>query len=79
MGYKLTIIKEDRTSYTLIFSNEEEFKTDVFKYLVAQKSFEFSKIGEMEKEVEALTFEPEKDYKVLWVKFTTKLRKDEIL
>ncbi|WP_277015932.1 hypothetical protein [Flavobacterium lindanitolerans] len=59
---------------TYIWSNEKEFKTDVFRAVVERSStFTFDDTSALQKEVDGLEFREDTDYVVLGLPFTIKI------
>lgn len=74
MGYSCKVISYDKDieNSILIYSNDADFQTDVFRFLVEQQDFfRFDKIAAIKETIENLKFEPNKIYNLYGFSFKT--------
>lgn len=73
MGFSMQIISPDKDrTKLLVFSNEKDFKTDVFKAVVERVStFTYDDISALQKTIDNLEFKEDTNYTVFGLSFTT--------
>ena len=72
MGRVTKVISSNNIKF-LIFSNEEEFRTDVFKIVVSiSDTFAFNDVSVLQKTVDNLEFKEDTEYTIFGLTFTAK-------